>query len=105
MAGEQLRVSEGKDRDALLAVGTELLIGREAPEEAGRLGNDPKISRRHAAVRRAADGTLTIEDLGSANGTFVNGERIGAPRELAVGDVIRLGGTAMKVTDAAGDVP
>ena len=81
MAGEQLRVTEGNARGTSLAVEAELLIGRAAPEEAGRLGDDPELSRRHARASRAANGQLTIEDLGSANGTFVNGERIDAPRD------------------------
>ena len=80
----------------------DLLIGREAPEEAGRLGVDPEISRRHARVSRAADGQLTIEDLGSANGTFVNDERIDAPRTLEVGDVVQVGRTVLGVTDSSG---
>src|SRR5438270_2106782 len=105
MAGEQLRVIEGKDRGELVSVGSELLLGRVAPEGAGRLGGDPKISRRHAAIRRGADQTLTIEDLGSANGTFVNEEEIDAPRALSVGDLIRVGRTVMQVTDASGQVP
>jgi pSer/pThr/pTyr-binding forkhead associated (FHA) protein len=80
MAGEQLRVTEGKERGRRLSVDADLLIGRIALEDDGRLGDDPEISRRHARVSRGAEGQLTIEDLGSANGTFVNDERIDAPR-------------------------
>ncbi len=105
MAGEQLRVTEGKERDAHLSVDADLLIGRLAPDEDGRLGEDAEISRRHAYVSRGSDGRLTIEDLGSANGTFVNGERIDAPRMLEAGDVVRMGQTVLEVTDASGGVP
>lgn len=98
MAAEQLLVTEGKDRGALLSVEADLVLGRVAPEEEGRLGGDPEISRRHARISRAADGRLQIEDLGSANGTFVDEERITTPRVLALGEVIRLGRTALKVT-------
>ncbi len=105
MAGEQLRVTEGKERDKRLSVDTDLLIGRRAADQDGRLGNDPVISRRHARVSRGADGRLTIEDLGSANGTFVNDERLDAPRMLALGDVIRVGKTVLQVTDSSGVVP
>ena len=52
MAGEQLRVTEGKERGKLLSVEGELLIGRQAPGAEGRLGGDPEISRRHARVAR-----------------------------------------------------
>src|SRR5450755_2492269 len=105
MAGEQLRVSEGKAREARLSVDVDLLIGRLAPDDDGRLGDDAEISRRHAYVSRGSDGRLTIEDLGSANGTFVNGERIDAPVTLEAGDVIRVGKTALQVTAASGVVP
>src|SRR5215218_4751777 len=101
MAGEQLQVTEGKERGKRLAVEAELLIGRAAPEDEGRLGDDPEISRRHARVYRSADGMLAVEDLGSANGTFVNGDRIDAPRALAPGDVVRVGKTVLQVTEVA----
>jgi pSer/pThr/pTyr-binding forkhead associated (FHA) protein len=102
MAGEQLRVTEGKARGIRLSVDAELLIGRLASEPEGRLGDDPVISRRHAQVSRGADGQLTIEDLGSANGTFVNDERLDAARTLDLGDVIRVGKTLLEVIDASG---
>ncbi len=102
MAGEQLRVSEGKEQGRLLGIDADLLIGRLAPEDEGRLGGDPEISRRHARVARGADGQLAIEDLGSANGTFVNGTRIDAPRTLVAGDRVRVGKTVLEVTAAHG---
>jgi pSer/pThr/pTyr-binding forkhead associated (FHA) protein len=105
MAGEQLWVTEGKERGKRLSVDADLLIGRVAPEDDGRLGDDPEISRRHARVSRGADGQLTIEDVGSANGTFVNDERIDAPRTLDLGDVVRVGKTVLQVTDRSGAVP
>ncbi len=105
MAGEQLRVTEGNARGGSLEVERDLLVGRAAPDEEGRLGDDPEISRTHARVSRGAGGALTIEDLGSANGTFVNGERIDAPRTLDLGDSVRMGQTVLQVTDASGRVP
>jgi predicted component of type VI protein secretion system len=51
---------------------------------------DPDVSRRHAAIRIAA-GEVTIEDLGSTNGTLVNGENITEPRTLRDGDEVRIG--------------
>jgi pSer/pThr/pTyr-binding forkhead associated (FHA) protein len=105
MAGDQLWVTEGNERGKRLSVDADLLIGRLAPEEDGRLGDDPEISRRHAQVSRGTDGQLSIEDLGSANGTFVNDERIDAPRTLDVGDVVRMGKTVLRVTDRPGAGP
>jgi pSer/pThr/pTyr-binding forkhead associated (FHA) protein len=105
MAGEQLRVGEGFAPGELLPLEGELLIGRAAEVDAGRLGDDPELSRRHATVSRGPGGELTIEDLGSANGTFVNGERLSAePRVLVAGDVVRLGQSQLTV-EAGADVP
>jgi pSer/pThr/pTyr-binding forkhead associated (FHA) protein len=105
MADEQLRVIEGKERGKSLDVAAELLIGRSSPNADGRLGDDPEISRRHAHISRGADGRLTIEDLGSANGTFVNDERIDGPRPLEPGEIVRFGKTVLQVTDASGALP
>lgn len=59
-----------------------------APFGAADLG----VSRRHAMIRRGED-TLTLVDLGSTNGTFLNGQRLIAnqPRVLRDGDEVRLG--------------
>ena len=54
--------------------------------------DEPGISRQHAVINGGSKG-FTIADLGSRNGTFVNGERIGQePRELLLYDRIELGG-------------
>ncbi len=104
MAGEQLRVSEGKERGTVMRVDADLLLGRQAPDEEGKLGGDPRISRRHARVWRGEDGRLSVEDLGSANGTFVNDERVSAARVLEPGDLVRVGSTVLEVTGSARQV-
>ena len=53
--------------------------------------HDSEVSRHHAEIRRV-DEDYTISDLGSSNGTFVNGQRI-AQHNLASGDQIQMGGT------------
>ena len=58
---------------------------------------DPEVSRRHAAIRAAVGGSLAIEDLGSSNGTFVNGERISVVTVLRDGDSVRLGNTVWSI--------
>jgi pSer/pThr/pTyr-binding forkhead associated (FHA) protein len=59
--------------------------------------SDPAISRRHARLSIDSAGRLTIEDLGSRNGTLVNGRVITGVETLAVGDVIDLGDTTLEV--------
>jgi phosphatidylserine/phosphatidylglycerophosphate/cardiolipin synthase-like enzyme len=52
---------------------------------------DPQVSRHHARIRLAGD-ACSLEDLGSANGTRVNGEPVAGSVPLAPGDVIRVAG-------------
>ena len=54
--------------------------------------DDPFVSRRHARVLSRNVGTA-IEDLGSANGLYVNGQRSLGVTPLHPGDVLQLGGT------------
>ena len=88
-----LLVKEGPLAGRRLPVETELVIGRV---NADVTIDDPQISRRHALVRPVG-GALEIEDLGSLNGTWVNGERITSARRLLPGDVLRLGETTAEV--------
>ncbi len=68
----------------------ELSIGRDLTNDV-RLAH-PAVSRHHARIARSGDG-YTIEDLGSGNGTFANGERLAPhlPLPLARGDTVRIG--------------
>ena len=52
--------------------------------------NDAEISRRHARLQFQG-GKYVIEDLGSTNGTFINGQRLAAPYVLKQGDVVSFG--------------
>jgi pSer/pThr/pTyr-binding forkhead associated (FHA) protein len=76
----------------------ELLIGRHA-DGAGRLADDDEISRSHARISLDRSGFCAIEDLGSTNGTFVNGLRIAGPQTLSVGDTVEVGGTTLVVRE------
>ena len=58
--------------------------------------SDPDVSRRHAAIQIMA-GELSIEDLGSTNGTFVNGDQITERRTLRAGDEVRIGSTVWRL--------
>ncbi len=74
----------------------EAFLGRD-------LGNDfsvsdPEISRRHAHFY-TREGGVFVEDLGSTNGTFLNGERITSPQQLRKGDLITLGESVQLIFD------
>jgi len=64
---------------------------------------DPQVSRQHAAISYQA-GRYIVQDLGSANGTYINERRITAPQALRDGDQLRLGNTVFDVRLAAGGV-
>jgi predicted component of type VI protein secretion system len=66
----------------------ELFIGRDLSNDI--VINDPEISRRHARLYTQGN-TFVLEDLGSTNGTFVNGQRLMGPNVLRPGDVITFG--------------
>jgi hypothetical protein len=90
-------VTDGPAAGSVMTVtDDELLIGRQAPGP-GKLGNDIEISRRHARVMRESNGQFLIEDLGSTNGTYVNGERILGAQVLKAGDVVEMGDTKLTV--------
>jgi len=63
-----------------------------------------QVSRRHCELFEA-DGSLIVRDLGSSNGTFVNGDRIEAPRVLHPGDALTVGGVTLRIdaTSAAAE--
>lgn len=65
-------------------------IGRDITNEI--VINDPEVSRHHLRFTRGGDG-FTMEDLGSTNGTFINGQRMTGSRPLRPGDMIGLGET------------
>ena len=66
----------------------EVIIGRG--ENAHLRPSSDLISRRHCALR-INNGQLTIEDLGSRNGTYVNGEKLTGPHVAKSGDLLRVG--------------
>ena len=100
--GPVLRVVEGPaaGRELKIPADGELVIGRAAGPP-GDLAADPGLSRRHAMLRHA-DGKLTIEDLGSLNGTAVNGTPITMPKELSAGDRVTLGSSAIEIAEVPG---
>ncbi|HWQ32004.1 MAG TPA: SpoIIE family protein phosphatase [Blastocatellia bacterium] len=79
-----------------------LTIGRSARNDLCL--EDPFASRLHAEVRQRDDG-IWVSDLGSANGTYLNGQRLTSPARLRNGDRIRIGETEIEFSDRADTAP
>jgi pSer/pThr/pTyr-binding forkhead associated (FHA) protein len=97
-SGARLEVVSGNAAGTELLIEDELIVGRHA-DGPGRLAGDEEISRSHARLSIDASGFCAIEDLGSTNGTFVNGLRISAPETLSEGDTIEVGATTLVVQE------
>ena len=75
----------------------QITIGRDSTN--GIAINDAEISRRHARLTFQG-GKYILEDLGSTNGTFVNGQRLAGPRVLKTGEVVSFGEQIVLVFEA-----
>ena len=95
-----LEVIEGPDRSVLYHLNKrEMYLGRHAQCEI--VLRDPQVSRRHLKITETDQGWM-LDDLGSTNGTLVNGQRI--TREMiAPGDKIQLGQTVLVIKRLSGD--
>jgi class 3 adenylate cyclase len=94
-----IAILDGGEGERRIRVPERLTLGRGDDVEL-RI-DDPEISRAHAVLGPTADG-LEIQDLGSLNGTWVNGERIISPTLLAPGDAVKVGTTRIEVLSAGG---
>ena len=84
-----------KRRAVLLVAGRRLLVGPTGAtigrsRQCDVVVEDPNVSRQHAEVRPRANGWVLV-DLGSTNGSILNGRRIERPEPLAPGDTIEVG--------------
>jgi hypothetical protein len=79
--------------DRFMVEGNAAILGRRTANEVTLA--DPEVSRRHARIEAGAKGYY-VYDLGSMNGTLVNGRRITAPHPLADGDVLVLGQSRLR---------
>lgn len=80
---------EGPQPGAVFSIGAHTLLGRSG--EADVSIGDGTVSVNHARLT-VVDGAVYLEDLGSRNGTFVNGRRVRGSTRLADGDYLRVGG-------------
>jgi predicted component of type VI protein secretion system len=92
--------SEGPLAGELREVDRELTFGREGDV----VVNDHQVSRRHMLLKPVGD-ALHVEDLGSSNGTFVNGHAVTEPAGASDGDAIRIGTSEMVVQVTAPQPP
>jgi pSer/pThr/pTyr-binding forkhead associated (FHA) protein len=93
-----VRDPSGKTRRVPLASG-QMVVGRGEESALVLESGDPAASRRHAVI--SVDGpVVTVEDAGSTNGVFVNGNRVERAM-LRPGDVVRLGRTELAVVASA----
>ena len=91
-----LSVTGGAQAGATLPLGSSALrVGRS--NACNLVIDDSYASSQHARFYKS-DGDWYVEDLGSTNGTYVEGERLTAPRRLGVGVEVRIGQTLMELT-------
>jgi ABC-type multidrug transport system fused ATPase/permease subunit len=92
MAGYRVEIREPGKPPVVTLIGDEPVeVGRECD---GVVVSDPEASRRHVRLTPGADG-LTVADLGSLNGTTVNGIPLQREATLAIGDVVQIGSTKL----------
>ena len=95
-----LKVLEGAKSGTKIAVKkTEFIIGRS--QDCHLCAGSSAVSRQHCAILRT-DNRVSIKDLGSRNGTIVNGNKITEEIELASGDEVAIGPLKFLVTITAG---
>jgi FHA domain len=93
-----LEIVEGLDAGRRVELTGPVQIGRGP--EAGIQLSDPQASRSHASVVPDQTGAV-VTDLGSSNGTFVNGHQLFGPARLEAGDHLLVGSTVLELRTAA----
>ena len=97
MADLSLEIVEGTGAGRMVALAGPVTIGRAG--DADLVLADELVSRRHARIAPGGSGAV-VEDLGSRNGTFVNGEAVHGPTHLVPGDQLQVGVTLVELRSA-----
>jgi pSer/pThr/pTyr-binding forkhead associated (FHA) protein len=92
-----LFVTDGPDAGRSFSLSAQSVIGRD-PTAAINL-TDEEVSRRHAIIT-LGEGQVTIEDLGSANGTHLGDEAVSRETLIQAGDRIRVGQTMLELRES-----
>ena len=102
--GEQAQIQSGRlvvikspaleEDDELLLDSAALLVGRGSGNDVN-LARDEYASSNHARVEPRRDG-VWVEDVGSTNGTYLNGTRLTHAKRLTPGDILRVGETELR---------
>jgi DNA-binding CsgD family transcriptional regulator len=95
----ELEIWRLSGRSVVALTDDRVTIGK-AHESGISLAGDATVSRLHAVLERF-DAGWCVSDLGSSNGTFVNGERIWSPQRLRHGDEVRVGHTRLLFRNSA----
>jgi predicted component of type VI protein secretion system len=90
-----LEIVEGAGAGKQVPLAGVVDVGRE-PSLPLHLDEDSQVSRRHARFSEQG-GSVTVEDVGSTNGTYVNEQPINSPRALNAGDKVRVGLTVLEL--------
>lgn len=93
-------LEDGSSRE--IEVNTERSIGRHPSNDI--VLTEPSVSSRHATIAPTATGAM-VRDLGSTNGSYVNGTRVGETAELHPGDELRLGNLVIRVEGESASEP
>jgi adenylate cyclase len=88
------------DRGRRWPIGPACSLGRSSTNDV--VIDDGRVSRRHALVHKQDDAEFWVIDLGSGNGTYLNGRRVTQPTRLANGDTLLLGDQALSFHQIAG---
>jgi S1-C subfamily serine protease len=93
-----LTIRSGNDAGKRVWIdGSRLVIGRD--EGCDLVLHDVKVSRNHAHLQKEPSGQLVLHDLGSTNGTYVDGRRISGPTVLKGNEQLRFGDTLVVVSE------